>query len=373
MNESPSSRPGSPPGSSAHTPSAPRRISPLVAVPTLLAALAAGLWMGISGARIAATSSHFITPTVLDPGILYDLGVGALILDISNSDLVTGLNQGPLHIGQEEVSRILHTTYDTTDTTTKGREVHGALLQFIRRYPEGEIFRISIEEERPVLADSLGRVLLNQYANLPDCGIGDDLSTLASAARLRLFGGSGEEFFNEQHPDCRPPDVVAERVEEGLREEIAELSASGPDSVETFPEEEGDDEFAAFMDQVHRGMFWTHPGWPILLLLAGLGGYALAHPRRRFGMPLAFLGVGLVVYGVVALAMAPDRLREALQGTGTEGEASEIWGQLGSYSFQRISIVSGSWATLAGLVLIVGFVILWVVARRRSGSAAHSS
>jgi hypothetical protein len=334
-----------------------RQISPLLAFPTLLVALVAGLWTGVGGARFAITSSTLITPTVLEPGILYDLAVGALILDISNSDLVAGLNEGPLHIGQEDVSRVLRTTYDTTDTTAKGKEVHAGLIHFILSHPEREIFRISIARERPALADSLGRILLDRYANLPECGVGEDLGTLASAARLRLFGGSGEDFFNEQHPDCRPPDVVAEPVEEGLRAEIAGMSASGPDSLETFPEEEGDEEFAALMHRVQRGLLWTHPGWPILLLLGSMGVYALLHPRRRIDPPAAWFGVGLVVYGVLALALAPDRIRAAFQGAGTEGEASEIWGQLGSYALQRTALVSGQWATLGGLLLIVGIVI----------------
>lgn len=356
MTESSRPRTGFPPRS--------RQISPLLAIPTLLAALAAGIWMGVGGARFAVTSSALVTPTVLEPGILYDLAVGALILDISNSDLVAGLNEGPLHIGQEDVSRVLHTTYDTTDTTAKGRQVHAGLLHFIRSYPEQEIFRISIARERPGLADSLGRILLAQYTNLPDCGVGEDLSTLASAARLRLFGGSGDEFFNEQHPDCRPPDAVAEPVEEGLRTEIAEMSASGPDSLDTFPQGEGDETFAALMQQVQRGLLWTHPSWPILLLLGSLGGYALLHPRRRFDLPAACFGVGLVVYGVAALAVAPDRIRAAFLGAGSEGEASEIWGQLGSYAVQRTSIVSGTWATLAGLLLIVGIVVLRIMRQK---------
>lgn len=352
MNDPSSSRSGS------------RRISPLVAIPTVLAALVAGLWMGVGGARTAATSSSLVTPTVLAPGILYDLAMGALILDISNSDFLAELNQGPLHIGEDEVSRILHATYDTTDTTAKGQEVHDGLLHFIERYPEGQIFRISISEERPALADSLGAVLLAQYAALPECDLGEDLGTLADAAEVRFLGGSGEEFFNEEHPDCRPPDMVAEPVEGGLQERIAEMSASGPDSIETFPEEEGDEAFAALMDRVDRGLLWSHPGWPILLLLVALATHALLHPLRRVDLPVAFFGVGLVLYGVVARAVAPDRIREAFRGAGTQGEASEIWGQLGSYAVQRISIVSGTWATVAGLSLIIAVVVLRIGRRR---------
>lgn len=354
------------PGTSSDPSFSGRKISPIVALPILLAALAAGAWLGVGGARVAVTSSSLATHAVLEPEALYDLGMKALVLDISNSDFVGRLNQGPLQVRQDMVTRILHTTYDTVETAAKAREVHGALLQFIRHFPEQEIFRVSIAEERPVLADSLGRVLLDQYGALSDCGLGDDVSSLASATRLRLFGGSGEEFFNDQHPDCRPPDVVAERVEEGLREEIAEMSASGPDSVDTFPDQAGDVEFAELVDQIRRQLLWTHPAWPVGLLIAALAGYALAHPRHKFGLPVALFGVGLMLYGVVALVLAPDRIRVAFRGTGTEGEASEIWGQLGSYAFQRTSVLSGTWAVLAGGSLVLGVVLFGIMSRRRT-------
>jgi hypothetical protein len=318
----------------------------------LVVAMVAGVWLGAGVTRTILTSPTLLPGPVVDSEVLYEKGLSALILDISNSDFVGQLNQGPLHVGQEEVSRILHTTYDTADTRAKAREVHSDLLSFLRSYPDEEIFRISISAERPAMADSLGRVLLEQYAALPECGLGEDLSSLISAARVRFFGESGEDFFSERHPDCRPPEIVAEEVEEGLREEIAEMADSGPESVEAFPDEEGDEDFAALVSQVNRGLFWTHPAWPVLLFLGTALGYARISRKREMGPPAAALGTGLLVYGALVLAVAPGRIGEAFEGAGTEGEASEIWAELGAHAMERTATVSGWLALLAGIGLL---------------------
>jgi hypothetical protein len=41
------------------------------------------------------------------------------------------------------------------------------------------------------------------------------LGSLVDALDIKFFGGSSEEFFHEDHPDWGPPEMIAERVEEG--------------------------------------------------------------------------------------------------------------------------------------------------------------
>src|SRR5690606_20387498 len=140
---------------------------------------------------------------------------------------------------------------------------------------------------------------------------------------------------------------------------IEEMAASGPDSVETFPNEADDPEFAALMKRVDRGLRWSHPVWPLLLLGGVLAGSLAVGPRTLRWAPLAGSGAGLGAFGVIGVAVAPDRIEQAFQGVGTAGEASEIWGELGSYAIQRASMISGSWALIAGLVLMGISVLLW--------------
>lgn len=52
-----------------------------------------------------------------------------------------------------------------------------------------------IAEERPILLDSLRRVVQLQYSSLPECDVSTDLSAILSATGLELFGGSEREFF----------------------------------------------------------------------------------------------------------------------------------------------------------------------------------
>lgn len=344
-------------------------VGPLLLLLSVVACTVAGVWLGAGVARTILTAPSILAGTVVDDGVLYEKGISALILDISNSDFLGELNQGPLHVGEEDVSRILHATYDTADTRAKAREVHGHLLDFLRAYPDEEIFRISIEAERPAMADSLGRVLLEQYASLRECGAGEDLSALVSAARVRFFGGSGEAFFSEDHPDCRPPEMVAERVEEGLREEIDEMADSGPGSVEAFPSEEGDEAFADLVAQVNRALLLAHPAWPVVLFLAGAGGVAVLRREWALWVPAAALGSGLLLHGAALLVLAPGRIQEAFVDAGTEGEASEIWGELGAHVLERTATVSGWVALLAGGGLVVGAIAVRLL--QGSGEAAE--
>ncbi len=362
------SAPGDPTASAAPSPPAPSGwVAPVLLALLLLAPVVAGVWVGAAGARTILTVPTLLSGPVVEDGILYEKGLSALVLDISNSDFLARLNEGPLYVGQEEVSRILHITYDTSDTRAKAREVHADLVAFLREYPDEEIFRISISAERPAMADSLGRVLLDQYASLPECGLGEDLSALASAAGVRFFGGSGEEFFAEAHPDCRPPEVVAEGVEEGLREEIQEMAGSGPESVEAFPHEEGDEAFAALVAQVDRGLLLTHPAWPLFLFLAAVGGVAALRREWAYWAPVAALGSGLLLYGAGILMLAPRRIQEGFQGAGTEGEASEIWAELGARVLERTAVVSAWAALLVGTGFVaVGVLIRTVQGRRPS-------
>lgn len=103
------------------------------------------------------TSSEFLTLTtvVLDPESFHRLGMRALVLDIHHSDMLTRLNQGPLEVTEDDISPVLNSAYGSGDTCRKAGEVRASLLEFFRDYGQGRIFRISIEEERPALADSL--------------------------------------------------------------------------------------------------------------------------------------------------------------------------------------------------------------------------
>jgi len=308
---------------------------------------------------------------VLEPAPLYGLGMRAVALDIGHSDLVANLNRGPLHVSQEDVDRILYSTFDTADITVKAKEVHAGLVRFIVGYPEARTFRISIETERPVLADSLGRLMEGQYASLPECGFGDDVSTLLSAAGLKLFGGSSEEFFHEDHPDCRPPEVIASRVQEAIQEEFETMAIAGSDSVDAFPDDPDDPGFASLMAQINRWLAATWVGWPLIFLAAAAIIALLVAPRGVRWMFFSVFGVGMVLYGAAAIILAPPRIAHRFGSAGTAGEASEVWAALGSYAFQRTTVVSGTWALAIGLVLCCGFglatVAVWRARCREDG------
>lgn len=309
-------------------------------------------------ARTATTTPSLLTRTVLDPISLRRLGLRALELDIANSDYIAGVNRSPLEITVEDVSRVLNATYGETETSAKAREVHGALLGFIDRYPADSVFRISIAEQRPALADSLGRILLNEYRALPDCGFTEDVGTLFSAIEVRIFGGSGDEFFYEDHPDCRPPDVVASRVETGIQEELARTAESGPDSLDVAPDQPDDPGFTRAMETASRALAATAWWWPALLLVLAVALALAVQATGALGRIGLGFGFGLVCYGIVAITVAPGRIESALAGRGTVGEASEVWATLGIYGFRRVAEVSGWWAIIAGAIAITASLAL---------------
>ena len=316
-------------------------------------ALVAGIWFGVSMGQTAATATPLVT-SVLERDSLHVLGMRALVLDISHSDFIGDINRGPLTVTEDDVARVLHATYGEVDTSAKAREVHAGLVRFVRSYPEGRTFSVSIEAERPTLVDSIGRIVKGQYAALPQCGLGDDLSALLSAASIKLFGGSGEEFFHERHPDCRPPEVIASRVEEGIDLELGTMSAAGPDSVDAFPEDPSDAAFAMLMARIDRALYWTHPVWPLFLLLVAAGVAVWGHPgwAGAAARPLVMFGVGMVLYGIAAVAILPDAIQGAFEGAGTPGEASEVWASLGRYAFQRVGRVSGLFCGILGIAIL---------------------
>lgn len=322
---------------------------------SLLLGLAAGAWSGVALTRVIVTNPGLMVGPVLDEESLHHLGLRALILDISNSGIVEELNQGPLEITEGHVDRVIRSTYDEEDTSEKGREVHAALLEFISAYPERPIFAISVAEERPILADSLRRILLTQYQALPGCGFRDDVGVLVDAVGISLFGGSGERFFHEDHPDCRPPDLVATRVEVGIEEAMTEMAVNGPDSVDAFPEEAEDPEFAEVIALVQRALFWMQPLWPGGLLFVAVGATLLVRRSRSLGWVGAAFGGGLLVFGVLARFLAPPRIESAFVDAGTIGEASEVWGILGHRGIQGLAALSANWSLMGGaLIVLIG-------------------
>jgi len=92
-----------------------------------------------------------------------------------------------------------------------------------------------------------------------------DRSGLLPAAWVRLFGASGEDFFTQEHPECRPPDMM-----------------------DPLPSEPGDKGFATLF------------------------------------------GAGLLVHGMPALAVAPDRIPAGFDGAGTEDEPARSGGNRGA-------------------------------------------
>lgn len=328
-------------------------------------ALIGGVWGGIAATRTLALSSRTLVGAVLDSGRLHELATQAVTLDIANSDFLTRLNQGPVQVTREDVERILSSTFDEGDSSAKAVEVHDGLVTFFRDHTGEGIFRVSIEEERPALVDSLGQIMLQQYGALPDCGLGDDIRALWSGGRVRFFDADGEEFFAEEHPDCRPPDVVADGVEEGIAEALAEMSVSGPDSVDAFPEEADDPDFARMAGSVQRGMAWTLPVWPALLLGMAVLGHAATARRRRGVSALLAAGLGLALYGGTLLLTAPARIDASFEGAGREGHASEIWAELGHYVIGQVVQVSGTTALLVGLAVAAACGGLALALRRR--------
>lgn len=340
----------------------------------LFLGFAGGVWGGVALAGLTATKTSALSTVALEGDSVYRFGMQALVLDISNSDFLEGLNLGPIHVSREDVGRVMHSTFDVDDTSAKAREVHRSLSEFMGRYEQGMIFRVEIEEERPILLDSLRRVVQAQYASLPECDASNDVSTILSAIELRLFGGSGREFFNEDHPeDCRPPEIVASRVEEGISEEFRRMSATGPDSVEAFPDEGQHGDFSRLLTRVQTGFTWAHWAWPLLLMGLAVGLYAptkdgAARPDRWH--PILAAGLGLILYGIVAIGLAPGRIQATFGEIGTEGEASEVWASLGGYIFRRIALVSGSAAILLSLALVAVALLVRKITGRRAGSGS---
>lgn len=322
----------------------------------LFLGLVGGVWGGVALAGLATTKTSAFSRVVLEGDMLYRFGMQALVLEISNSDFLAGLNLGPIHVSRQDVGRIMHSTFDVDDTSAKARKVHRSLAEFMRRYEQGMIFRVEIAEERPILLDSLRRVVQVQYSSLPDCDVSTDLSTILSATGLKLFGGSEREFFNENHPeDCRPPEIVASRVEEGISEEFRRMSETGPDSLEAFPDDGQHGDFARLLARVQTGLTSAHWAWPLLLVGLAVGLYAprkdgAAGPARWH--PILATGLGLIFYGIVAIGFAPGRIQATFGGIGTEGEASGAWANLGGYIFRRVAVVSGLAAILLSLALV---------------------
>lgn len=317
----------------------------------LLLAFVSGGWSGVAIVRTLLADEELLVGHVVDGAVLHRLGLDALVLDISNSGLVSDLNRGPLVLTEGHVRRVLYATYDEEDTSEKAREVHRAFFEFIEVYPERPIFAVSIADERPVLADSLGRIFVAQYSVIPDCSFGEDAGAILDAGGVALFGGSGDEFYYRDHPDCRPAEVVASRVEEGIRAEMAEMAQSGPDSVDAFPEEAGDPSFAATVEKVRRGLLFGKATWPGAILICSLAGVLFLCGSRYLWKPAFAYGAGLFVVGFVSLTWAPAKIEERFEGAGTVGEASEIWGILGHEAIQSVAAFTGLWSLMAGGII----------------------
>jgi hypothetical protein len=330
----------------------------------LVVALGAGVWSGVSITRTLATSSSIVTGSLLDPQRLYDLGISALSLDIINSDFVSRVNRGPARIEQADVARVLVNTYDIEDTRAKGREVHASLVGFVDEFERSGVFRVDIAEHRRPLVDSLSHILVGRYRALPECEAGTDVGVLLDAVELKLFGGSGDEFYLDEHPDCRPPGVIAGRVEDGIVSSLEEMAASGPDSIDVFPEEPADSVFAARIRTLQTATSWSGWAGPVIIAIAVFGAGAIGAAGVGLGPVLISWATGITMYGVAVSTIGRVRLRSALDGSGTVGEASEIWAELGMYALSRLTLGAGVVSALVGAVVVLGVYL----ARRRTRS-----
>lgn len=206
---------------------------------------------------------------------------------------------------------------------------------------------------------------MHQYSSLPDCETGDDIRALPSAGEVRSFGGSAEAFFHADHPDCRPPDMVASGVRAGLRDEMETMKASGPDSIDAFTEDPEHRGFAELAARVQRGMLSTNPIFPLLLLGLAVGGHLALAPERARWVPFAGAALGILAYGTAVLLLAPGWIARGFAGVGAIGEASEVWAMLGSDTIRRIARFSGVGALLVGTTVF--FVSTAFLLRRTSG------
>ncbi|MEO8199638.1 MAG: hypothetical protein ABI679_03860 [Gemmatimonadota bacterium] len=304
---------------------------------------------------------------VLDPTIVYALGIPAVIVELEKEKDIRALDGTVLELDRSDLNFLLQTSFTEVDVERKALEVHKSIVDHVRQGPKDTFsFSISTVAERPIIQKNLVRLYRRKMNARHECSMGQFLGIAWNGVR-KLFGVKkpSEEEQLRTLPHCRPPKMVQEAVMSAVAKRLEKAQEHSADSVHVIPKfGRGGHLFVRRSLELGQTGAWFLPVFPILLAIIGIISW---RDRRacyaRLAAPLLISGLILLLMNATMYYFAPSldlfATIQKMDPAYRMSESTSQWLRIVFYVVQGVAVLVarklallGAFLILAGLVTV---------------------